>query len=180
MKIDVDFIVRILLETDSVNNFKTGDIAFQPLKTFLKKQAKEFQKAMVAQTYVCIKLDQGVDNGKVIAFITLTCSEIDIRNGYTLDDCDHAARYDSLPAIKIARLAVDNRFRKDGLGSLLVSLTTAIATDEIYPTIGCRFVVTDAKQQAIDFYIAQGFVLLDTEDNLKASEPIMFLDLLKL
>ncbi len=179
MELGTDFVVRPIEAADSVNNFKTGNQAFLPLKNFLKKQAKDFQESMVAQTYVCIEIDeQGEESGRVIAYITLTCSEIDLRESYKLDDCAYANKYDSLQAVKIARLAVDNRFQKHGLGAILVDLTIAIAMDEIAPMIGCRFVVTDAKQEAVEFYQKQGFTLLDTADNQKASEPVMFMDLL--
>ena len=179
MELGVDFVVRPLSENDSVNSFKTGNPAFLPLKNFLKNQAKSFQQAMVAQTYVCVELDaEGNESNKVIAYITLTCSEIDLRNGYELNDCEHANQYDSLPALKVARLAVDNRYHGNGLGALLVSLATAIAIDEIAPSIGCRFVVTDAKKEAVNFYLKQGFTILDTKDNLEAPEPVMFVDLL--
>jgi len=178
MELGTDFFVRPIEVTDSVNHFKTGNPAFLPLKSFLKNQAKDFQESMVAQTYVCIEIDEkGKEDGRVIAYITLTCSEIDLRESYKLEDCAYANKYDSLPAVKIARLAVDSRFQKHGLGAILVDLTIAIAIDEIAPMIGCRFVVTDAKQEALEFYKKQGFTLLDTEGNQNASEPVMFMDL---
>jgi GNAT superfamily N-acetyltransferase len=176
MELGIDFAVRPISPKDSVSNFKTGNKAYLPLKTFLRKQARDFQQAMVAQTYVCIEIDsQGKESHKVIAYLTLTCSEIDLKQGYALEDCAIANQYDSLPAIKIARLAVDRRYHGHKIGSLLVDLTTAIAIDEIAPVIGCRFVVTDAKQDAVSFYHKQGFRLLDD----KATEPVMFMDLLK-
>ena len=84
----------------------------------------------------------------------------------------------SLPAIKIARLAVDSRFRSNAIGENLISHALSIAIEQIAPAVGCRFMITDAKQQAVDFYLKQGFILLDTEDNKLRDEPIMFFDLL--
>lgn len=180
MALGVDFVVRPISVLDSVNNFKTGHKAFLPLKTFLKKQAKGFQRSMLAQTYVCVEIDsQGEEHNKIIAYISLTCSEIDLRNSYEFEDCTYANQYDSLPAIKIARLAVDNRYHGQGVGSILVNITTAIALDEIAPVAGCRFVMTDAKQGAVDFYKKQDFTLLGTSENLEVAEPVMFMDLLR-
>ncbi len=56
----------------------------------------------------------------------------------------------------------------------------ALIRDRIAENVGCRFVVTDAKGEAVSFYERQGFVLLDSEDNRAAEHPVMFLDLVKL
>ncbi|MGI2181059.1 GNAT family N-acetyltransferase [Shewanella oncorhynchi] len=180
MELGVDFIFRPLQPTDKLKPFKSGAAEFQPLKTFLLDQAENFQTALVAQTFVCSLLDNDVDIGRIIAYITLTCSEIDIRDGIELADCPHAHRYDSMPALKIARLAVDSRYQRGhGLGRLLVDLAVACAYDKIAPYSGCRFLVTDAKRKAMDFYHKVGFTLLDTPTNHQNESPIMFLDLFK-
>ena len=44
--------------------------------------------------------------------------------------------------------------------------------------VGCRFVVTDAKSEAVRFYEKQGFVLLDSEGNQSTEHRLMFLDLM--
>ena len=173
MKLGVDYITRSLLDGDDVKGFKAGHQDFQPLKTFLQNHAVEFQSASIAQTYVAVL----AGTNKVIGFITLTCSEIDLKDGYELVDCEYANRYDSLPAIKIARLAIDSRYRKQGIGEKLVDLAIVIVIERIAPQIGCRFLITDAKQPAVNFYEKQGFTLLDTEDNRVSENPIMFMDL---
>ena len=71
------YFIRKLEASDSVNSFKTGDKAFTPLKTFLQAHAKEFQDSHVAQSYVSVD-----DKNIVIGFVTLTCSDIDLRYGY--------------------------------------------------------------------------------------------------
>lgn len=187
MEIGVDYIIRELQPDDRLNSFKTGDSAFAPLKSFLRNQALDFHAGNIAKTYVAIKLQQAddgqfVEDGKmgVLAYLTLTCSEIDIRNGYTVEDCPYANRYESLPAVKIARLAVDERYRGQGIGEELVALAIAIAVDVIAPVIGCRFVVTDAKSQAVRFYERTGFTQLDTDANCERKTPVMFVDLLSL
>ena len=112
--------------------------------------------------------------------MTLTCSEIDLQNGYDLVDCSHANNYEFLPAVKIARLAVDNRYRASGIGSTLVDYAVAMIQDKVAANVGCRFVVTDAKSEAVRFYEKQGFVLLDSEGNQSTEHHLMFLDLIGL
>lgn len=172
---DSDYYIRKLQASDTVQNFKTGNLSFLPLKTFLQKQAKQFQQSSIAQTYVAV-----MDGSNIVGFVTLTCSEIDLQNGYELADCSHANYYEFLPAVKIARLAVDSRYRNFGIGSTLVDYTIALIRDRIAENVGCRFVVTDAKSEVVNFYEKQGFVLLDSEGNQSTEHHLMFLDLVGL
>lgn len=88
--------------------------------------------------------------------------------------------YDHYPAIKIARLAVDRRYARIGIGKTLVELGLAIVVEEICPRVGCRFVVVDAKRESVSFYERKcGFTALDTPANLSSERPVMFLDVHK-
>lgn len=169
---DSDYFIRKLEATDIVQSFKAGHKSFVPLKTFLKKQAKQFQQSNLAQTYVAVTGDK-----IVIAYITLICSEVDLKDGYKLSDCENANNYEFLPAVKIARLAVDSRYRKNGIGVNLLEYAVAIIKDKIAENVGCRFIVTDAKVEAIGFYKIQGFILLDSKDSKINEHHLMFLDL---
>ncbi len=59
----------------------------------------------------------------------------------------------------------------------LVDYAIALIRDRIAENVGCRFVVTDAKSEAVSFYEKQGFVLLDSEGNQSDGYRLMFLDL---
>ncbi|MFA7242456.1 MAG: GNAT family N-acetyltransferase [Sulfuricellaceae bacterium] len=173
-----DFFIRQLAPSDNTNGFKTGDAVFQPLKTFFVSQAQKFHQHGITKTYVAVgKKDVQVD--KILGFATLIASEIDIRGGYVVDTPEHANRYPSLPAIKLARLAVDSRYRRNHIGEALVDFCLAVVAENVAPHIGCRFLVTDAKQPAVGFYEKLGFTLLDTDDNRAGQTPVMFIDLLK-
>lgn len=173
-----DYSIRLLDPSDSTSGFKTGDPAAQPLKSFLQNQAHEFHQHNIAKTYVAIGAT-GAAADKLLGFVTLIASEIDIRGGYVVDDPVHANRYASLPAIKLARLAVDSRFRGFRIGEALVDFSLAVVVENVLPNVGCRFLVTDAKQPAVAFYEKMGFTLLDTDDNRERENPVMFIDLLK-
>jgi hypothetical protein len=94
--LDSSFYIRKLKQNDNVQNFKLGNEAFLPFKTFLQKQAKAFQQSNVAQTYVALT------NNSIAGFITLTCSEIDLQENYDLSDCTHANNYEYLPAASVS------------------------------------------------------------------------------
>ncbi len=178
MTFDDNFSLEPLSKQNDVKNFKMGDNAFQPLKTFLQKQALDFQLSLIAQTYVAVPNSE-IDNTlrKVVGYVTLTCSEIDLQNSYEITDCERANQYASLPAVKIARLAVDERYRYNGIGEALVDLAVTLAKDVVATQVGCRFLIADAKPQAVDFYERCGFTLLDTAKNRKSDHPVMFIDL---
>lgn len=168
-----DFLLRALLPGDSFTSLKAGDAAFNPLKQFAKKQAHKYEKANLARTYV---VWDGA-NKRVAAFVTLVCSDVASKNELLEGE---GYPYEHYPAVKIARLMVDERYRDGrGLGKTLVHFSLGIARQEICPAIGCRFVVVDAKKESVEFYEKQGFTAINTDDNRARAEPVMFIDLHK-
>ena len=169
-----DVVLRELRPDDGCSGLSLGEAIYQPLKTFLKSSAKRFEAESLSRTYVFATME---DPCRVVAYITLLCSQITIEGDQPAVE-DYS--YTDLPAVKIARLAVDRRHRDFDLGTKLVELAIAIADQEIRPHVGCRFVVVDAKQGSIKFYEKMGFRLLDTEANRARDHPVMFLDIGKL
>jgi GNAT superfamily N-acetyltransferase len=164
-----DLDLRALEPGDSFAGFSLGDPLYQPLKTFLTCDSKKFTEQLLARTYVL------ADGHVLRAYVTLVCGEIAAeRDIADLDGAEY--RYDHYPAIKIARLAVDKRFRKYDFGRALVTFSVGISQD-VSLAAGCRFVVVDAKRPSVGFYERCGFRLIDTEENRARTEPIMFLDL---
>ena len=53
-------------------------------------------------------------------------------------------RYKSLPALKIARMAVDEKFVKQGIGTKLIAFSINLAV-ELSAQVGCRFLTVEAK-----------------------------------
>lgn len=170
-------ILREIQAGDRVTGLSLGDKETTPLKTFLRKCAKDFHQANVARTYVLIPDDEDTT---IWGYITLMCSEIKLGNTHTLDDCEAANRYNDFPAVKIARLAIDHRIRGRGYGDALVQFAISIARQDIMPRIGCRFLVAESKVGALSFYKRIGFTMLDTEKNKQRRLPVVFIDLHKL
>lgn len=61
-----------------------------------------------------------------------------------------------LPVLRLARLAVDHRFRGRELGKALVAHVLRLALEQ-RDRLGCVGVVTDAKAASVRFYEALGF-----------------------
>lgn len=169
-----DVVLREIRPEDSVSGLSLGDQQFTPLKTFLKKHARRYHTECLAKTYVFAAQTKPE---KIVAYISLICSQIEVSGG---QPAVKEYEYSDLPAIKIARLAVDIRNRGQDLGSKLVAVATAIARDSVMPHVGCRFLVVDSKKDSVRFYEKCGFRLLDTSNNRKRSSPVMFLDIWKL
>ncbi|MCJ2071188.1 GNAT family N-acetyltransferase [Methylobacterium sp. J-030] len=74
-------------------------------------------------------------------------------------------------------MAVADGARGSGVGRDLLALSISIAIDRVCASVGCRFLITNAKQESVGFYQKQGFTLLDTERNRASVAPIMGLDL---
>lgn len=180
-------VILPLNQYHNLKRFSSGSAEFQPLKSFLTQDALIFQDGCIAQTYVVVddnmRADKTVSQDqfkyKILGYITLTCSQVDLKE-YDLGDCVRAERYKFLPAVKIARLAVDSTCRTGGIGSMLFEHALITALEDIRPLVGCRFLITDAKKSAVDFYIKKGMELLNTEENLESDHPIMFVDLFSL
>ena len=176
-----NFYIEPLSVENDVKQFAMGSQALQPLKTFIQNQALDFQSSLIAQTYVVVRnSDKNQNIRKVVGYITLTCSEIDLQDFYDVEDCPQANRYDVLPAVKIARLAVDKNYRGHGIGKMLMRFAVSLCVNVIIEQVGCRFLITDSKEDSITFYERYGFTMLDTESNRNSEHPIMFVDLKKL
>lgn len=172
-----EFRLRPLQPGDSFTSLRSGGEAFAPLKSFARQKARKYETQNLARTYVLCD----VEADRIAAYITLVCSEVKSREPLLAgQDVDYT--YEHYPAVKIARLLVDERYRGEnhrGLGKSLVEFAIGIARNEICPAIGCRFVTVDSKQQAVAFYEKRGFTVLDTAANRTSETPVLFLDLHK-
>ena len=87
--------------------------------------------------------------------------------------------YHSLPALKVGRLCVDDRFLRKGLGTLMLAFAVKVANHIFNEYAGCRFIVLDAKRNhqndPIHFYKKVGFLPL--KERKKGTMP-MYLDLI--
>ena len=168
-----ELVLRPLRPDDAIGGIKSGDVRFAALSQFAKKRAKKYETEHLARTYVVADAA-----GKLKAYVTLVCSEVASEDPL-LDAADIGYRHDTYPAVKIARLLVDHRARGGELGRLLVDFALGVARTEICPAIGCRFVVVDAKQDSVGFYLKQGFTMIDTQENRGRDAPVMYVDLFK-
>jgi len=142
------------------------------LEDFLKEDAFSNQKLKISTTYLLFHEDK--EQRYLAGYVTLLADSIRIYKDRALKQFfeNKGVEYNSLPAIKIGRIAVDKRLQKRGYGKNLIkfSMYTALNLSE---SIGCRFLTVDAKLNAKSFYKKHGFKVLIKRDKT----TIMYLDL---
>ena len=142
--------VRRLEPQDNRTDFRSGDIE---LDRFFQRYAGQNQfRHHIGTTYVVVIQD------KIIGFATVSTGEI------TAESIPPSLRKRlpdyPLPIVRIARLAVDERFQGQGIGKLLLKSMLELALT-LRDQVGCVGVIVDAKTQAVEFYSRLGFVVLD-------------------
>lgn len=172
---DTNFIIKKLeeVEIDQVSKFRMELEEDKPLEVFIRRDAKKSAAANLTQTYVA-KVE---GDRKVVGYVSIMCAEIQLEKSYSITDKVGADKYDYQPAVRIARLAVCKEYKRKGAGKSLVEMALGLILVAIAPSVGCRFVILDAKSKSIPFYKKRGFRLLNTPENLQKETPLMFLDL---
>jgi Predicted acetyltransferase len=142
--------VRRLQPADDRSSFRSGN---PDLDRFFIRYAGQNQfRHHIGTTYVA------VEKGQILGFVTVAPSQIEI------DDLPRSRRKKlpryPLPVLRLARLAVDERARRQGIGRLLLRSVFMLAR-EMASSLGCVGVVVDAKPAALDFYKCYGFEPLE-------------------
>lgn len=95
--------------------------------------------------------------GQVAAYYTLSAASVPLVD-LQPEETKHLPRYPTLPAVRIGRLAVDQRFQKRGLGTALLA-DAALRTLQAPPAVPA-FLVDAKNDGAVAFYERYGFRVL--------------------
>ena len=177
MKYLLDNIEIVRLEEDTpLSSFDCGDA---DLNDFLLNDAKNYSKSMLAVTYL-IKVENEIaayfclSNDGLTRTTILTPEEKSLWNkvGRKIPNSKRRKTY---PAVKIGRLAVNQRFSGLGLGTQILLSVREMYISESHHA-GCRFVTVDAYRTAFSFYERNDFKYLTTKDTDDETR-IMYFDL---
>lgn len=163
------FSVRRLAPGDDRASFRSGNV---DLDRFFSRYAGQHQfRHHIGTSYVA------VDGAGVIAgYATVAVSELAPQ---ALRGKGSKLPSYPLPVLRLARLAVDERFKGRGAGALLLSAVFELAA-QVSAEAGCVGVVVDAKPEAIAFYQKLGFEPLELVAGELGDRPLptaMFLSL---
>ena len=131
----------------------------ESLDIWLQRYAGQSQSRDAARTFVV------VDSARVVGYYALVVAEIDIGEASSDVARGMSTRF-PIPVVKLARLAVDRKSQRTGLGGglLLDALERSVRASE---DVGIRAVVVDAiDQSAESFYKKHGFEASELEDDV--------------
>jgi GNAT superfamily N-acetyltransferase len=153
--------IRALQEADDRSQFRSGD---PDLDRFFQRFAGQNQfKHYLGVTYVAI------DAGRILGFATVAPGHIEIE-GLPASARRRLPRY-PLPVLRLARLAVDETARGQGLGRQLFRFVFQLAL-EMARDYGCVGVAVDAKPDAVEFYKQYGLVSVDVLEGQSDARPV--------
>lgn len=162
--------IRKLIPEDDRSRFRSGN---PDLDRFFAQYAGQNQfRYHIGTTYVAVDESEGI-----LGFATVVASEIASEVVPTAKK-KRLPRY-PLPVLRLARLAVDERAKGQGVGSLLLRAVLLLA-QQMASDMGCVGVVVDAKPDAIAFYEKLGFLRLSVASGELGDRPQptpMFLEL---
>jgi GNAT superfamily N-acetyltransferase len=152
--------VRRLEPRDDRTVVRSGNI---DLDRFFQRYAGQNQfRHHIGTTYVAVQGDQ------IVGFVTVSSGEM-VAEKLAKSLRRRLPSY-PLPILRLARLAVDERFQGHGIGRLLLRAMLELAL-EMRDRVGCIGVVVDAKPDAITFYSSLGFKPIDPINGALGDRP---------
>lgn len=147
------YITKLLSNSHEKSNFLCGK---EMLDDYIQKQAKQDKKGKVAACFILS------DDDKVIkGYYTLSYGSIP-RIQLPESLIKKLPKYKDLPVTLLGRLAVDNKFKGEKLGSLLLMDALKRSFDTATTRIASMAVIVDLiDQDAINFYAKYGFIILE-------------------
>lgn len=143
--------VRKLGRDDDRSTFHSGNA---DLDRFFALYAAQNQfRHHIGTTYVAVD-----DDGVIVGFATVAAAEL-VADKMPSARRKRLPKY-PLPALRLARLAVDERAHGKGVGTMLLRAVLILAR-QLADDIGCVGVVVDAKPEAVAFYARLGFLELE-------------------
>jgi GNAT superfamily N-acetyltransferase len=173
-----DLAIRPLRPDDDLSAFQITKTEHLPLLEFLQRDACAYQICSLARTHVLVDAVNRSKKGRVWGFVSLVASEVKLSGVVPRDVNWPESR--SVPAIKVARMAMDESLQRGGLGRKFASFVIGTIAEHVAPNVGVTVLVTDAKKDAVGFYEKVGFTMLDTEQNKRRNHPLMFINLTKI
>lgn len=120
------------------------------METFLREKALQDQEEGLSTTHLFIDEIEM----KIVGFVSLCNDSIRLA---TDEKKETNLLYATIPALKIARLAVASDYQRSGIGKLLVRFVAVIAK-RIKEMSGIVFITLDCYEYRISFYESMGFV----------------------
>ena len=134
-------------------SLKKFDCNIGVLNEFLSKYAQKNDALGIGKTFVALN-----EKDEVAGYFTLATAQISFESIPT-EFRGKLPKY-PIPALRIARLAVDKDFQGKGVGKWLLS-QAFIKAVQVAEVTGLYFIIVDAKESSKSFYEHYGFQKLN-------------------
>ncbi len=144
--------VKKLDDRTDLSSFNCNENDELKLDEFIHDEALNLQKGSMGTTYLFYNED------KVVGYVTILMSCIGVNlNKPRSDTSRHKLRKLHYPALYLAKIAVENRFRRRYIGKLMLFWCIGFAL-KLSEEIGCRFIFLVTKGESrVKFYHECGF-----------------------
>lgn len=121
------------------------------MEDFLKNEAWDEQEKTLNTTYLFLDRE---NQNTIVAYVSFCNDSIRLDLGER-DELELS--YTTVPAMKIARLAVSNQYQHRGIGKTLI-MFAAYTAQKIREYSGLTFLTLDCYEHRVSFYESVGFV----------------------
>lgn len=142
----------LLARLDAGHDRKGFTSGSEPLDRYLRERVTQDVRRRVAACFVAL-----TDGSRIAGYYTLASASL-ILAALPAETAQALPRYPTVPAVRMGRLAIDQAFKQQGLGSaLLADALDRAARSEI----AAYALMVDAKDEtAASFYRHHGFITL--------------------
>ena len=141
-----------LLPLDAIHDRTEFNSDSAPLNRYLREQVTQDVRRRVAACFVALSDGQRIGGYYTLASASLLLTDLPVSIDKKLP------RYPSVPTVRMGRLAVDQKFKGQGLGGALLADALARAA---HSEIAAFALMVDAKDNSsAAFYAHHGFIAL--------------------
>jgi len=154
---DISYRAISVKDVDIISKFTSYEVELQ---NFLVEDAINNQDMGISRTYLFFY------KTSLAGYITLLNDSLRLDENLLDFFKNKNISYKTLPAIKIGRLAVDDNYLRQGIGTIMLMMSYFVAKNICETKCGCRFLILDAKRNkdsckdSIHFYKKLNFKIL--------------------
>ncbi len=136
-------------EISPKSSLKNFDCQVAPLNEFLSRYALKNDELGIGKTFIAL-----TQKNQTAGYFTLATAQVAYQE--IPDECKKKLPKYPIPALRIARLAVNKDFKGSGIGKWLLK-QAFIKIIQVADVTGLYFIIVDAKESSKTFYEHYGF-----------------------
>ena len=158
------------ISNSELKNFHCSDTL---LNQFLKRKAKKHFGELLAVTYLVMD-----EYKNIVGYYTLSSDTMPVTD-ILKSRFEKGKNYQTYPAIKIGRFAIDEQYNGKGYGTEIMNFIKIQFSEKEYQQIGSRFLLVDAynEEKVLNFYKEKNNFDFWTMDDKDSKTRLMYFDL---